>query len=197
VPRPRTVSDDAVLDATAVQIGRAGPAQLTLAHVAGECGLAPATLIQRFGSKRGLLLALARRPLDLAALLPDDPSALAGLRAGLARLAAPAATPETLANNLAFLQLDLADEEFRAAAVGHFAALEERIAALLEVAIARGELAAGADPARLAESLVTTYNGALITWAVRRDGALADWLARQVDALLVPYATRRPVSSVE
>src|SRR2546423_683694 len=39
-------------------IGRLGPGRLTLADVAHEAGLAPATLLQRFGSKRGLLLAL-------------------------------------------------------------------------------------------------------------------------------------------
>ena len=58
-PRPRTVSDQAILAATARVIGDLGPAKLTLARVASEVGLAPATLVQRFGSKRGLLLALA------------------------------------------------------------------------------------------------------------------------------------------
>ena len=196
MPRPRTVSDDAVLDAAADQIGRVGPARLTLAHVAAQSGLAPATLVQRFGSKRGLLLALARRPVDFGALLPAAPDAAAAIRSGLARLAEAVREPDALANNLAFLQLDLADPDFRAAAIAHFVALRERLAAIVALAVDRGELA-GADPARLAEALVTTYNGALITWAVLREGELEDWLGRQVDALLAPYATRRPVSAVE
>src|SRR4051794_38908319 len=57
--RPRTVSDAAILEATSRVIGRLGPSRLTLADVAEEIGLVPATLIQRFGSKRGLLLAFA------------------------------------------------------------------------------------------------------------------------------------------
>ena len=39
-------------------MSRLGPARLTLAEVAKEAGLSPATLVQRFGSKRGLMLAL-------------------------------------------------------------------------------------------------------------------------------------------
>ena len=53
VARPRTVSDDAVLDATARAVGRVGPARLTLGHVAAEVGLAPATLVQRFAPSAG------------------------------------------------------------------------------------------------------------------------------------------------
>ena len=53
--RPRTHSDDALLDATFRAVGAVGPARLTLADVAREAGVAPATLVQRFGSKRALL----------------------------------------------------------------------------------------------------------------------------------------------
>ena len=51
---PRTVDDATIPRATAEVIGRAGLAGLTLAAVAREAGLSAATLVQRFGSKRGL-----------------------------------------------------------------------------------------------------------------------------------------------
>ncbi len=57
-PRPRETSDEEILDATARVMQRLGPTQLTLADVAKEAGVVPATLIQRFGTKRGLLLTL-------------------------------------------------------------------------------------------------------------------------------------------
>ncbi len=59
VGRPRGVDDAVILRATTQVMGQVGPADLTLAAVAREVGLAPATLVQRFGSKHGLLLALA------------------------------------------------------------------------------------------------------------------------------------------
>ena len=182
--RPRTVSDDAVLDATARAVGRFGPARLTLAHVADEVGLAPATVVQRFGSKRGLLLALARRRTEFGGA---GPTRIEALIAGLVELSAPVRTPEALANNLAFLQLDLSDPEFRAEAVAHFDAMREHVEAQLRAAVDAGELA-GADVGRLAETVVTVYNGALISWAVLRAGPLEDWLRRQLEAVLPPYA---------
>lgn len=191
MPRPRTVSDDAVLDAAAALIGSVGPARLTLAHVADASGLAPATLVQRFGSKRGLLLALARRPPGfaerLAAADAGAPSRTAAVVAALVALAAPVRTPAALANNLAFLQLDLGDPEFHAAAAAHFAALREALAEHLGAARAGGELVAAADPGALADMLVTTYNGALITWAVVREGALDGFLRTRLELVLAPW----------
>ena len=58
--RHRTRPDSDVLAATIRVISRVGPTRFTLADVAADVGLAPATLLQRFGSKRGLLLAVAR-----------------------------------------------------------------------------------------------------------------------------------------
>ena len=172
-----------MLDATARAVGRVGPARLTLGHVAAEVGLAPATLVQRFGSKRGLLLALARRRTEFGGA---GPTRLEALIAGLVELSATVRTPEALANNLAFLQLDLSDPEFRAEAVAHFEAMREHVEAQLRAAVAADELA-GVDVERLAESVVTVYNGALISWAVLRAGPLEDWLRRQLAAVLPPH----------
>jgi len=59
-PRPRLKPNSDIVLAAIRVIERLGPSRLTLADVAKEAGLAPATLMQRFGSKRGLLLAVAR-----------------------------------------------------------------------------------------------------------------------------------------
>ena len=42
-------------------MSRLGPGELTLADIAGEAGVTAGLLVQRFGSKRELLLALAER----------------------------------------------------------------------------------------------------------------------------------------
>jgi AcrR family transcriptional regulator len=200
VPRPRTVDDDVLLSAALKLIGRVGPARLTLARVAEEVGLSPATLVQRFGSKRGLMLAAARRGTDwagrFAAARTVAPTRLEALIAALVQATAAVRTPETMANSIAFLQLDLADDEFHAEALAGARAMRHEIEALLREAIEAGELA-GADPATLAETVATIYNGALITWAIHREGTIEDWLRERLEAVLAPYATRRPVSSTE
>lgn len=65
MPRPRTVSDEAILDAVLALAHRVGPAEVTLAAAADEVGLSAATLVQRFGTKRDLLLAADKRGVDL------------------------------------------------------------------------------------------------------------------------------------
>lgn len=192
MPRPKTVDDAVVLDAAVRVIDRGGPGQLTLGAVAGEVGLAPATLVQRFGSKRGLLLALARRSAhdggsSLRQAAERHRSPLKALVSGLTAMSSGIASPEVLANQLAFLQIDLSDPEFHELALRHATAVRAEIRTLLDAAVVAGELPAGTDTGRLAQAVQTAYNGALITWGLYRKGRLDAWLRRELDALLGPY----------
>ena len=64
-PRPRRLPDSAILDAAVIVVGRMGPERFTLADVGHEAGLSAATLVQRFGSKRNLLLAMLEQTINL------------------------------------------------------------------------------------------------------------------------------------
>ena len=189
MPRSRTVDDAAILAAAAETIGQLGPADLTLAAVAGKVGLSPATLVQRFGSKRELLLRLAETGPRWAEQKFMEASAryaspLKALAAALKAMTAGVASPESMANNLAFLQLDLQDPDFHSLALAHARAFRRGIEALLEDAAAAGELAPGTDTRRLAEVVESVYNGALITWAIHRKGKVQNHLQRQLDVVL-------------
>lgn len=190
--RPRTTSDEAILEATARAIGRHGPQGLTLAAVAREAGLAPATLVQRFGSKRGLLLAFAAHATRTAGLSferarEEHGSPLAALRAALVHLSEGVATPEELAGSLGFLQIDLTDPEFRAHAAEHARRVRDEIAGLLAAAVAAGELAGGAEPGPLARAVQVAYNGALILWGLSGEGPLPAAMREALDQTLRPY----------
>jgi AcrR family transcriptional regulator len=185
--RPRTRSDDELLDAAVRAIGAVGPHRLTLADVAAEAGVAPATLVQRFGSKRALLLALARRAAHrAAAVFPppgDDP--LAALARGLVALGAPVADLDAFANHLAFLQLDLADDELRVHATRHARAVRGAIRRLLDTAVVAGQLEP-CDTRALASAVYAIRQGALLDWALDRRGTPAARVRRELDALLQP-----------
>ncbi|MFC5751353.1 TetR/AcrR family transcriptional regulator [Actinomadura rugatobispora] len=194
--RPRTTSDEAILRAAARVLGRLGPGRLTLAAVAAEAGLAPATIVQRFGSKRGLLLALARQAgpgvrryfEDARRQAAPGDAPLEILHAALGAMAATVRTPEEMANSLAFLQLDLADPEFREPAAVHFGIVREEITALLREAAATGGLAPGTGTAALARSVHVAYNGVLIVWAMTGEGGtLREALRTDLDRLLAPH----------
>src|SRR4051794_39681093 len=143
--RPRGVEDAVILRAAVEVISRVGPAGFTLAAVAGEVGLVAGTLVQRFGSKRGLLLALgahtARETEALRARIRGAHStALGALTALIAESMAPMATPESYAHHLAFLCMDLADPELHQQALAAQRAQGEAISALLTEAVELGEL---------------------------------------------------------
>jgi len=192
MPRPRTTSNPEILDAVARVVSRVGPARLTLADVAAEAGLAAPTLLQRFGSKRGLLLEAARQG---AELLPEQfdqarqaqGSPTEALLHALSASSVMPRTPEEVSNHLAFLQMDMSDPEFHALALEHATAMREEIAALLHEAISAGELA-GCEADNLARTVQTAYNGALVTWAIFREGPLDVWIRGEVDEVLAPYA---------
>ncbi len=189
-PRPRGISDASILKATAQAIGRMGPNRLTLADVAKEAGIAPATLMQRFGSKRGLLLALARTSTEGATLEPFH-AALAAegpvLEALINLLATCAGTfvktPEELANHLAFLQIDLSDADFYAVALEQAKQIRAGIRLMLDAAVDAGELEAR-DTLHLAQALQASYNGSTLMWAIYREEKIADWVKRDLEAIL-------------
>ncbi|BBH70297.1 TetR family transcriptional regulator [Actinoplanes sp. OR16] len=185
--RPRSVSDDEVFEAVAQTVTEAGPAGLTLAAVARRAGLTPPALTQRFGSKRGLLIAFATREAGSVAAVFDDrraagASPLEALRDGLVAFTAPVTTREGLANNLAFLQLDLTDEDLREHSVKQSRALRAHLTELIREAGVRG-----VDPAELADTVYAVYAGAQLTWAIDGDGELGPWLARRIDRVLAPH----------
>ena len=74
-PRPRKASDAEVFAAAHRVMSRLGPGQLTLGAIAAEAGLTPGALVQRFGSKRGLLLVLAEQSADSPRATGLEPSA--------------------------------------------------------------------------------------------------------------------------
>lgn len=177
--------------ATARVMNRVPPSELTLALVGKEAGLAPATLLQRFGSKLGLLQALAKAGADgmadaLVAVRARHASPTAAIEAYLGGFAMLAPTPDALANNLAYLQLDLSEPLMRAPTQEMFLAHERALKTLLDDAIAEGELA-GVDAAPFARTLLAVVQGTLIVWGVHRTGSVSSAIRREVTSVLAPY----------
>jgi AcrR family transcriptional regulator len=190
--RPRGIEDAVILRAAADLIGQQGLARLTLAGVAAQVGLVPGTLVQRFGSKRGLLLALAEtsaRDVDrlLGQVRAEHTSALAALAAVLTAPMAAVATPEVYANHLAFLCVDLTDPEFHPFALAIHEAEARAVTAELARAVAGGELLASTDVVALARSVQAITAGAGLMWALDRQGTLLERIRSELGAVLAPY----------
>lgn len=190
--RPRGIDDEVILRRAADVIGRVGPAKLTLAAVAAEAGVVPATLIQRFGSKHGLLVAVAKRSaqgVDAAfeRLRERHSAPLSALEALAVESMAPMTTPEVFANHLAFLCMDLTDPQLHEHALVIHRAQGAAIRSLLNEAVAQADLRAETDTAVLAGSIQAIIAGTGLSWALDRQGTLPQRLQREIRALLSPH----------
>jgi AcrR family transcriptional regulator len=195
------VTDDEIFAAAQRAMTRRGPHELTLAHIGAEAGVSPGRLVQRFGSKRALLLALAGRFAGSAATIFNGLRAahrrpLAALRAYAMCMADLASTPDALSRNLAYLQIDLTDPEFRAHLQANARGTRLEIESLLQSAVLEGVLRRDADPPRLARTVEAVISGSLMTWACYRKGAAAAWIRRDLDAVLQPHLSVDPRAKV-
>lgn len=176
-------------------MSRVGPTQLTLAEIAGEAGLTAGALVQRFGSKRGLMVALSAEfagsaDIMFAELRKANPSPLETVRAYSDCMAEMGSSPGALAHHLAYLQVDIADPELRAHLRAHARAARQAIRGLLEESIELGELDAGTDPAALARAVEVTITGSLMTWAIHQDTGAVRWMRDDLEAMLRPHLAR-------
>jgi AcrR family transcriptional regulator len=194
VGRRRTVSDDEILHATMSAMSRHGPIDMTLAHVAGAVGVTPAALIKRFGSKRGLLLAVSRAgstgmAAAFAQLRASAKSPLAALIDATTQLARGTRSPEEAAHHLAFLHTDVTDPDFRKPMVEMTRATLAGYTNLIGDAIAKRELR-DCDPPTLARVLYAIVGGSMITWAVLRKGSAEACVRADIEAALAPYRVK-------
>jgi AcrR family transcriptional regulator len=188
-PRPRATSDADILSATYRIVSRLGP-NLALADVAKEAGVSPATLVQRFGSKRGLLLALASSgsqglPEEFARIRAAHRSPLAAIVGVGVGIASMAESPETVSNSFAFLQMALVDPEFHKHALAHSRTMQVEVTKLLNEAVAAGELQ-GCDTRKLARAVQSLLSGSMLQWAIDRDSTVLERVHEDLDTLLRP-----------
>jgi len=196
IGRPRKVSDDDVFMGAYKAMQRLGPSELTLAHIADEAGVTAGALVQRFGSKRELLLKIAEQFSGstaemFAQLRTEHHSPLAAIRAYADCMAGMAATPESLFRNLSYLQIDLTDPEFRK----HFAhsarATRAELQKLVRDAIKAGELVPSTNAKQLTRTIEAIIGGSMLSWAHHQEGSASKWIRDDLNAILNPYLKSR------
>ena len=188
-PRPRKASDDEIFGAVQRVMMRRGPSELTLSEIASEAGLTAGALVQRFGTKRGLMLALMERWSGGAAdtferMRAAAPTPLGAVRHWAEHLAAMGDSPVGLAHHLGWLQQDLGDPDFHRHAQRNARDSRAQLRRLLEDAVAAGELPHDVDVDDATRLLEATVGGSLLSWGFHREGSAKDWVAADVDRLL-------------
>jgi AcrR family transcriptional regulator len=194
-PRPRTVADADILMAAGRVISKYGPTRLTLAQVGRAIGLSAGALVKRFGSKRGLLLAMSRQSVEsvdacFAAVRTAHPAPLDAFVAAALEMTRYVQTPQEVANHLAYLQIDLSDPEFYALMKESSTRIEAGYRRLLNEAVQAGDLER-CDTARLARAVGAMVTGSLLGWAIDRSGTAEAFVRADLSMLLDRYRAAR------
>lgn len=173
--RRRRIDDLAITDSACELLIERGAGALTFAEVGKRCGLAPPTLVQRFGTREGLLgtlpAALSRRVGEVFVRRDGSGPALLAVQQTLSELAQVQVAASLLAPSV-----DLQ---------GYALELRRQISFALVRAIEAGELPR-LDVAQLARTLQIVFAGAVATALLERCDPGAE-VALAVGAQLAEY----------
>jgi len=190
MPRPKTLPDDAVLEAAHRLIHARGPEALTFALLAEACGLSASTLVQRFKSKERLVRATLQQAWDrldaqtaaLAAAAPKTPDGairlLVDLSQGYGRI-------EAYAQGLLVLREDLRDPTLRARGAAWKAALSRALDGCFAGV-------PGAPPG-IGLLMAAQWQGAVLWWSFDPQGKVERFVEdslRRLVAAVLPSAAR-------
>jgi AcrR family transcriptional regulator len=182
MPRKRAIPDHDVLDAALSIVRAQGPGALTFAALADRVELAPATIVQRFGTKAGLLRAALTRAWDLldeatSVAIDQAPLSPAGVIEILVALSGQYSEGDDFADQLLILREDLRDPVLRERGRLWLERLSEAIEGRLDDTLqGRTE--------RLGLLVFAEWQGALIIWSFRRKGSLRDEVRMRLEELL-------------
>lgn len=187
--RPRSIEDRRLLLAATEVLAEVGPSSFTLERAARRAEASAATYVKRFGSKKGLFLALNRD--WVASIRPGLDDAIHG-RTGADRLREAAMwgvadmdVPKHAANMLATLALDLADADLQALLDEGWTLRHRWLAAVArEVS---SELPQAPSAEQSARMLFALVEGNRLAWCVRPNGSLEERVRSQLDALLAAW----------
>jgi len=178
--RIKTVSDEAVLDALLAVVSEIGPEGLSFSRASAIVGLAASSLVQRFGSREGMVRAVLLHAWDrldalTLAAASDTPENPAGAVELLLRLMPGSRTETDVTEGLLLLREDLRDPVLRARG----GAWGRRLTNVLGERLTQGS----ANAEAMGWQMLALWQGSIIWWGFTRDkdpeeairAALVDW----------------------
>lgn len=189
MPRPKTQSDELVLEAALALMYERGPEALTFASLAERCGLSGATLVQRFGSKAKLKQSallhdwdrLGEETASRAATVTKTPEGAIELLVGLSTLYGEI---DSYTEMLRLLREDLRDPVLRERAAAWKMALcstlDECFASVPDL------------PEDVGLLLASQWQGAHMLWNFDPHGKVEDFVEESLNRLVAVLMASRP-----
>ena len=177
--RPKTQTDEQVLDAALEIVREAGIGGLTFSKLAGRTGLSAPTLVQRFANKPVLIRRTLLRAWDLLEVRTRQldrtlPPTAEGAIDLLVALSGQYAGRDSFSGGLLLLSEDVRDADLSARG----AAWETQVVTALNARLASG----AADD--IGYALAECWQGVVIWWAFTNSGRLEDHLRDRLSRFL-------------
>ncbi len=179
----KNIDDHSVLEKAMLVISEQGPEKFTLSDIGKAVGLAPATLLQRFGSKQQLLI-LAAKQANIKLRSDLDELRKKKLTWNQELIHLLSAVPEgfgsrqDIANSLGVLKLDMTDPNLHPVARHLFESLRQRIQELLQEGQSSNQLETSVDINTITWELDALRHGLVIQWTLSGKGTLKKWLEK-------------------
>lgn len=187
MPRPKSITDDKLMDIALEVIQNVGPEKFTLQDISKKASLSPSTLVQRFGSKTALLKRvilhskerLEKHLSSVDALIEGDPKE--ALMEWLISTALPFRERASFASHLSVLKQDILDDEMRTLSRQHIHLFQENIRMYLV------HIDPKMDEQMLqhwTQMIEAQWQGLLWQWALSGEGELESWLRTGMNFLM-------------
>ncbi len=185
--RTKKVTDDAILHIILETIVEVGATEFSLEDLSKKTGLSPATMLQRFGSKKAILhkaLELANQNLDKTFTnhVSTAKSALHKISDMYIELCSAFRSPKDVAKGLDILKLDITEKKLNTITRSYFDIRRKKILSLLSQAIDQGEISDSISIIHLAENLEALWQGGILQWALIGNGSLNSWLETRLNS---------------
>jgi len=194
LPRNKEKTDLSILNKALKVIIKKGPTAFSLEDISKVVALSPATLLQRFGSKKGLLSRVLEysnqkmfKELNkrIERTLRSEKSSIESIIELLLDFVGAFSKPEQVAQGLDIFKLDILDADLNKVSCEYFLIRKKCLLELLSRAKEKGELAKDSDIESLAECLECVWQGTILQWALFKKGKLTEHLRKNLETVLL------------
>lgn len=189
MPRKKTIDDETLLKMVLEVITKVGPTTFSLKDLRKKTGLSPATLLQRFGSKKNILHKaielsnshLGDRFTNRVAISKSPTEEIINIYLDLSM---QFSRPIDVANGLDILKLDITEKKLNKLTRKYFEIRRKKIEYLIILAQEKNEITSKINAAELVLTLESLWQGSIMLWALIGKGQIHEWLKKRFSACI-------------
>lgn len=193
MPRKKTIDDKTILKMVLEVITKVGSTTFSLEDLREKTGLSPATLLQRFGSKKNLLhkaIELSNNDLEdnFTNRVAISKSPIQEIINIYLELSMPFSRPIDVANGLDILKLDITEKKLNKLTRKYFEIRRKKIESLIILAQEKNEITSKINAAELVWVLESLWQGSIMLWALIGEGQIREWLKKRFNTVIKRHA---------